>query len=59
MKALYWSVHRFNLCHMIRFVDLTYLIGRRHNHLFPNVCPLPSSAIPEIKDVLIYAIGGM
>jgi len=29
----------------------------RHNHLFPNIRPLPSGAIPEIKDILIHAIG--
>ncbi|KAF8814763.1 hypothetical protein BYT27DRAFT_6959625 [Phlegmacium glaucopus] len=28
-----------------------------HNYLFPNSCPLPSSAISEIKDILIHAVG--
>ncbi|KAF8814762.1 hypothetical protein BYT27DRAFT_7334295 [Phlegmacium glaucopus] len=28
-----------------------------HNYLFPSLCPLPSSAISEIKDVLIHAVG--
>ncbi|KAF8814760.1 hypothetical protein BYT27DRAFT_7334293 [Phlegmacium glaucopus] len=28
-----------------------------HNYLFPNLCPLPSSAISEIKDILIHAVG--
>ena len=61
MKSLYWFVQRFNLCYMILFFFFTWLvfIDRHHNHLFPNIRPLPSGAILEIQDVLIHAIGGM
>ncbi|KAF8814772.1 hypothetical protein BYT27DRAFT_7249811 [Phlegmacium glaucopus] len=32
-------------------------VARLHNHLFPNLCPLQSSAISEIKDGFIHEIG--
>ena len=40
------------------FFTCPVFVGRCHNHLFPNIRPLPSGAIPEIKDILIHAIGG-
>ena len=56
MKSLYWLVQR----HM-KDCSKTDLVSppRCHNHLFPNIRPLPCNAIPEIKDILIHAVGGM
>ncbi|KAF8814774.1 hypothetical protein BYT27DRAFT_7081775, partial [Phlegmacium glaucopus] len=57
--CLFW-LDEFNGMDLLSEVKVDYtpsLIGELHNYLFPNIRPLPFSAISQIKDLLIHAVG--